>query len=131
MKLLGLDVGTKRIGVAFCDTNIGIVFPRDVIIIKSEEKAIEEIKNVIIKDKIDKIIVGMPLNFNSTKSKIQEHVESFCQKLKTKVNIDIEFFDERFTTKIAGGITNKNIDSISASLILEDYLKTTQKEDYH
>jgi len=68
MKLLGLDVGKSRIGVAFCDTSVGIVFPRDVINVKSEKKAIEEISNIVKSEKIDKIIVGLPLNFNSTRS---------------------------------------------------------------
>jgi putative Holliday junction resolvase len=125
MRLLGLDVGKSRIGVAFCDTSVGIIFPRNVINVKSEEKAIEEITKIVEQDKIDKIIVGLPLNFNSTRSNIQSYVENFVNLLKKKVKVEIEFFDERFTTKIASMMSskNKNVDSIAAKIILEDYIK--------
>lgn len=124
MRFLGLDIGTKNIGVAFFDSNVGIIFPRDVVVVKSEKFAIEELKRIVEKDKVDKIVVGLPLNFNSTKSKIQDYVENFCSKLKEVIGIEIEFFDERFTTKIVEGMGRKNIDSLSASLILEGYLKS-------
>jgi putative Holliday junction resolvase len=125
MRLLGLDVGKSRIGVAFCDTSVGIVFPRNVINVKSEEKAIEEITKIVEQDRIDKIIVGLPLNFNSTISNIQSYVENFVNLLKKKVKVEIEFFDERFTTKIASMMSSnsKNVDSIAAKIILEDYIK--------
>jgi len=125
MRLLGLDVGKSRIGVAFCDTSVGIVFPRNVINVKSEEKAIEEITKIVEQDRIDKIVVGLPLNFNSTKSNIQSYVENFVNLLKKKVKVEIEFFDERFTTKIASMMSSnsKNVDSIAAKIILEDYIK--------
>lgn len=124
MRFLGLDVGTRNIGVAFYDSNVGIIFPRDVVLVKTEEYAVGELKKIIERDKIDKIVVGLPVNFNSTRSKIQEYVEKFCNKLKNAVNVEIEFFDERFTTIIAQTVTSKNVDSISASLILEGYLKS-------
>jgi len=132
MKLLGLDVGKSRIGVAFCDTSVGIVFPRDVINVKSEKKAIEEISNIVKSEKIDKIIVGLPLNFNSTRSQIQEYVENFTRFLKESLSVDIEFFDERFTTKMAMSMSNKgkNIDSIAAKIILEDYIKLHSSDLY-
>ncbi len=123
MRLLGLDIGTKRIGVAFCDTDIGIVFPREAIVNKGD-KAIDEIASIVKKDKIDRIVIGLPLNFNSTTSNIQKYVESFFKDLKSKVNIEVELFDERFTTKIAQNLGVKNIDSISAKIILEDYIKS-------
>jgi|YNPMSStandDraft_2_1061718.scaffolds.fasta_scaffold01047_9 putative Holliday junction resolvase len=134
MRLLGLDVGKSRIGVAFCDTSVGIVFPRNVINVKSEEKAIEEITKIVEQDRIDKIIVGLPLNFNSTRSNIQSYVENFVNLLKKKVKVEIEFFDERFTTKIASMMSSnsKNVDSIAAKIILEDYIKfKSQSGDLH
>jgi len=134
MRLLGLDVGKSRIGVAFCDTSVGIVFPRNVINVKLEEKAIEEITKIVEQDRIDKIIVGLPLNFNSTRSNIQSYVENFVNLLKKKVKVEIEFFDERFTTKIASMMSSnsKNVDSIAAKIILEDYIKfKSQSSDLH
>jgi putative Holliday junction resolvase len=134
MRLLGLDVGKSRIGVAFYDTSVGIVFPRNVINVKSEEKAIEEITKIVEQDRIDKIIVGLPLNFNSTRSNIQSYVENFVNLLKKKVKVEIEFFDERFTTKIASMMSSnsKNVDSIAAKIILEDYIKfKSQSGDLH
>jgi putative Holliday junction resolvase len=134
MRLLGLDVGKSRIGVAFCDTSVGIVFPRNVINVKLEEKAIEEITKIVEQDRIDKIIVGLPLNFNSTRSNIQSYVENFVNLLKKKVKVEIEFFDERFTTKIASMMSSnsKNVDSIAAKIILEDYIKfKSQSGDLH
>ncbi|MEN2997455.1 MAG: Holliday junction resolvase RuvX [Brevinematia bacterium] len=123
MRLLGLDVGIKKIGVAFCDTDIGIVFPREVITVKDLKSSIGKIKEIVAKDRVDKVVIGLPLNFNSTKSKIQEYVEDFSNKLKEELNIDIELFDERFTTRIAERFGVKNVDSVSAVILLEDYIK--------
>lgn len=125
MRLIALDVGLKRIGVAFCDTSVGIVFPRKPIIVESEDKAIEEIKNIVVREKIDRVVVGLPMNFNSSRSKIQEYIEEFSSKLKERLGVRVELFDERFTTRIAEnlGIGKKNIDSVSASILLEDYVR--------
>lgn len=122
MRLLALDIGTKRVGVAFCDTSIGIVFAREVIVVKNERDIINNVKEIVAKDRIDKVIVGLPLNFNSTRSHIQSYVENIAAKIKKEVGIDVELFDERFTTKIATQIGSKNIDSISAKILLEDYI---------
>lgn len=124
MRLLSLDVGKRNIGIAFCDTSVGIVFPRAPVVVKSEKQTVSEIKNIVIRDRIEKIIVGLPLNFDSTESHIQKYVEDFVKLLSKEIDIEIEFFDERFTTKIANLYTSKNVDSVSAKLLLEDYLKS-------
>lgn len=136
MRLLALDIGTKRVGVAFCDTNIGIVFPREPIVVKNEKDIINKVKEDVVKDKIDKVIVGLPLNFNSTRSHIQSYVEDVARKIKREVGVEVELFDERFTTKIATYLGSKNIDSLSAKILLEDYInllknrnQETTKED--
>ncbi|MCX8029216.1 MAG: Holliday junction resolvase RuvX [Brevinematales bacterium] len=123
MRLLGLDIGTKNIGVAFCDTSVGIVFPRTPIKFLNQDYVINQLKDIIRKDRIEKIIVGLPLNFNSTKSGIQEYIERFASTLNESLGVEVELFDERFTTMIAQNLGVKNIDSVSAKIILEDYIK--------
>ncbi len=132
MKFLGLDIGESRIGVAYCDTSIGIVFPREAIIRKNLEVDLNKILNILEIQKIDVLVVGLPINMNNTKSKAQDMVESFVNEIRKKFNKKIDFFDERLTTKYFENTMNLkaknrkkgNIDSLSASLILEGYLKS-------
>ena len=142
MKYLALDVGDKTVGVAISDelgvTSRGLFTLERVGIKKDTGK----IMDVIIENKCSKVIVGLPLNLDGSDSIQTEKVREFTQKLQNKLNsnslqeIELIFFDERFTTKIADRVmmdagVNKNkrkevIDQQAAVIILQDYL-TTQK----
>lgn len=132
MRILGLDIGEKKIGVAISDelgfTAQGI----DVIERKEDGKDIDEICNIISKYKVNKVIVGLPKNMNGTLGPSSEAVEKYAEELKTAMDIELDFWDERLTTVAAERILIKAdvsrkkrkgvIDKVAASIILQSYL---------
>ncbi|MCX6166082.1 MAG: Holliday junction resolvase RuvX, partial [Ignavibacteriae bacterium] len=98
-----------------------------------------KIIEIVINENVSKIIIGYPLNFKSEKKEITLSVEKFCEELKSHLQkkekeVEIVFFDERFTSSLAqenliqSGISKKKrrekgiVDSMSAQIILQDYL---------
>jgi len=137
IKLLGIDYGEKNIGIAFADTNYNIVIP--ITNLKSSNKTVFlEICNIIKEKKIDKIIVGLPLNKDATESKICGKIKKFVIMLNSFIDIPVEFIDETMTTKeIEAELINlkvsykkrkEKIDQLSACLILENYINKIKYE---
>jgi len=132
MRILGLDIGEKRIGVAVSD-ELGLT-AQGVAVIKrtSDKKDIGEILKYVEKYNVSKIVVGLPKNMNGTEGRSSELVRSFCEKLKKSLNVVIEYWDERLTTVAAekiliqGDMSRRKrkvvIDKIAAVLILQNYL---------
>lgn len=142
-KYLGIDFGLKRIGIAISDTGKKFSFYRDYVLNNTEGYG--KIVSVILNENVSKIIIGYPLNLKSEKTEITLSVEQFCSELKSlleKQNKDIEivFFDERFSSSLAqenliqSGLSKKKrrdkgiVDSIAAKIILQDYLDSPLKK---
>lgn len=131
-KILGLDIGDKWIGVAISDL-LGIT-AQSVKTVKREsnKQAYEEIYELIQKDDIKKIVVGLPKNMNNTIGPQSEKVMKFATKLHNKYGVEIIYIDERMTTMSAERILieadvrrenrKKYIDQIAATYILQTYL---------
>lgn len=136
-KYLGIDYGEKRIGVAVSDENKKYSFSRDHIINDINLKT--KLLKIIREENIIKIIIGYPLNFKSEKTIQTLKIEEFKNQLeeflkKNFVSSELVFYDERFTSKIAessilnSGLKKKKrqekgrVDSISAQIILQDYI---------
>ena len=135
MRILGIDYGEARVGVAISDA-LGITAQgletithngNDKILLKRLEKIVNEYSNIEI------IVVGMPFNMDGTKTKRAEITDKFIHKLKCKFNkIKIDTIDERLTTVAAHKTMNfldvnknkkrKIVDTISAVYILEMYM---------
>ena len=132
MRILGLDVGSKTIGVAISDplgwTAQGITTIRRT----KKEQDIEEIKKIISEKQVNKIVSGLPKNMNGTVGPQGEKVQKFCELLKQETNLPIEFWDERLSTVAAerslieGNVRRENrkkvIDMLAAVIILQGYL---------
>ncbi len=135
---MGLDVGKKRIGLAISQSGI-ISQPYLTIQNQDINQSIDEIISICYKEKVEKIIVGLPYIESNHENKQVKYVEDFIDKLKVKINIPIIIIDEFLTSKEAErlikasgqkNISSKNkekIDQKSAQLILEDYLHQNQK----
>ena len=133
-RILGIDYGDARVGIAITDSLRITVQGLQTIERKNSDKIILKKLDEILKQyEIETIVVGMPLNMNGTKSERAEITEKFIHKLKCKYNnIKIETMDERLTTVEAHKTMNfldinktkkKNIvDTISAEYILEAYM---------
>ena len=134
MRILGIDYGDARVGLAITD-ELGITAQGlETIHHKGNDKIVlRRLEEIFEKYKIDTIVVGMPINMNGTKTERVEVTEKFIHKLKCKFNtVKIETVDERLTTVAAHKTMNylninkhekKNIvDTISAVYILETYM---------
>ncbi len=134
MRILGIDYGDARVGVAITDElNITAQGLETIQRNGSDKIVLRKLDEILEKYKVDIIVVGMPLNMNGTMSDRAEITEKFVHKLKCKYNqIKIDTIDERLTTVEAHRTMNfldinknkkKNIvDTISAVYILETYL---------
>ena len=134
MRILGIDYGDARVGVAITDElNITAQGLETIQRNGSDKIVLRRLDEILEKYKVDTIVVGMPLNMNGTISDRAEITEKFVHKLKCKYNqIKIDTIDERLTTVEAHRTMNfldinknkkKNIvDTISAVYILETYL---------
>ena len=135
-RLLGLDLGSKRIGVAICDDKRSIATPFKTITKKSSDQFINELKFIIEENNIKGIIVGNPINMDGTLGRSSQSIKSICKNILKKIDIPLCLWDERLSTKAAFNLSNqlnvnvskkvKNIDKNAAAFILQgaiDYLK--------
>jgi len=135
LRVLGLDPGEKRIGVAVSDP-LGITAQGiEVITYKSLEEALARIAEICLSYGVDKIIVGNPLKMSGDRGSASEKAEEFAEVLQEKLDLPVEMIDERLTsgsaekTLLAGGVRRKKRkavkDKLAAVLILEQYLAGT------
>lgn len=129
-KIMGLDVGKKRIGIALSDALGYTAQPCETIQRQPEENAIQKIKEICNNNEVKTIVVGLPKNMNGTIGEQAEDCMSFADLLKSE--FEIVFEDERLTSRQAEGILaaqgkkytkNKGlVDLKSACIILQQYL---------
>ena len=119
MNIIGIDFGTKNIGLAWVDTGIGAVLPYG----KIANNEINKLVAMIKEDKIDKVVVGLPMSLNGKENKNTDRIKQFADQLKAQINVPIEFMNEIFSSqqadRMGDGVSR---DEKSAMIILEDYL---------
>ena len=128
-KIMALDIGTKRIGIALSDYLLMLANGHSYISREPENIAIDKIKQIAKENNVKKIVVGLPLNMDGTKGFQAQNCEEFASKIK---DYEIVFEDERLTSDVAEeNLRNKKIDFRkdkglvdveSACIILEQYL---------
>ena len=133
MRYLGLDLGTKTLGVAISDKTNMISSSLKTIFYNNEDELILELKNIISEYKITKIILGFPKNMNNSLGKRGEATLKFKDKLEQVLKVEVELVDERLSTVEAESVLinadlsrkkrKKVIDSLAASIILDTYLR--------
>lgn len=131
-KILGLDYGEKRIGIAISDEDKKFSFIRQVLSRQPEAELFSSLKNLCQSEEVVKIIIGLPLDQAGDIGPAAAKVKEFGTNLAEQIGIPAEYMDERFTTTMAdkqfrqGGLSSKdsrkNIDSRAAQLILQTYL---------
>ena len=133
MRYLGLDLGSRTLGVAVSD-KMGIIASNYTVIRHNEEynRLVDEVKRLVEELEIDKIVLGFPKNMNNTIGPKGELSLEFQKKLESVLTIPVVLQDERLTTKsahdilIEGNVSRKNrkkvVDSMAASIILQSYL---------
>lgn len=131
-KLLGLDVGSKRIGVALCDETWLVATPKLVLTRQSNVKDFAKILEIIEQNKAVGVVIGLPLQMNGGASEMSKFVEKFAQNLDEflEKKLPIFLFDERLSSFEAREFNaselsrkkNKFYDDIAASVILQNFI---------
>jgi putative Holliday junction resolvase len=121
MKILGIDYGEKRIGLAVSDESQ--TFARELDILSPKEFW-GQIKNIIKGNQISQIVLGWPLNMSGEMTEKTKEVENFKLELESKTGVLVEIMDERLSSKMAENISGskKNLDSLAAQILLQNYL---------
>lgn len=136
-RLMGLDYGDVRIGVALSDLTQSIASGHETYKCKSLDKDLEYLKNLAQTQEVSLIVMGLPLNMDGTEGPRAEKTKQFGQMLSEKTNLPVCYVDERLTSVeaeellINAGVRREKrkelIDKVAATLILESYLKSNKK----
>ena len=135
-RLLGLDLGSKRIGVAICDDRQSVATPFQTINKDGANQFINELKLIIKENNIEGVIVGNPINMDGSFGSSSQSIRDVCKNLLKNISIPLCLWDERLSTVGAFNLSSqldvsvskkvKNIDKNAAAFILQgaiDYLK--------
>ena len=135
-KILGIDFGKKRIGIAITDSKKMFAFPLKTV---DNKEIFSFLKEFFLNEDIESFVLGESKTKKNTNNDLVTDIKNFSDKLKNIFRIPVYFVDERFTSKIAFQIIldanvkkmkrrdKSLIDKVSASLILETYLKKNKK----
>jgi putative Holliday junction resolvase len=132
MRLIGLDVGEVRIGVAVSDPTGTLASAREVLARRPEALALQAIARLVEEEEAAAIIVGLPRSLSGELHSQATLVQEFADKLRQEVQVPVEFWDERLSTvaaeremRAAGTKRERRkamIDAVAAAIILQSYL---------
>lgn len=132
MKILAVDYGDARTGIAISDLLCSIVGTTTVIHSRNQEKTIAEILKLVEQNGVGQLVVGLPKNMDGTEGVRAELCRSFAARLEEAAGLPVKLWDERRTTVEAHNILSQHnyhgkkrketVDAVAASLILEGYL---------
>ncbi len=127
MKLLGIDYGEKRVGIAVADTEANMAFPKAVL--PNNKFLMGEIKNMCKGYGVEKIILGESKDFKGKDNKIMKDIEMFKKMLEIDLDVSVEYMPEFMTSTQALHLQEdtKLLDASAATIILQSYLDKLRK----
>lgn len=140
MRYLGLDLGSKTIGLALSDTTKTIASVYKTIYFKDNDysSTILEIKKIVVENNVEKVILGFPKNMNNTIGERAQITTNYQKMLESEIGIPVILFDERLTSVISNSLMieddlsrkkrKKKVDGLAAQIILQDYLNKERNE---
>lgn len=142
MRIMGLDYGSKTVGVAVCDP-LGITAQTVETIVRSEEnklrRTLARIEELVREYEIERIVLGYPKNMNNSRGDRVEKTEAFKESLERRTGLSVVLWDERLTTVAADRVLMEcgvrrekrkdKVDQIAAALILQGYLDYRKDQD--
>lgn len=133
MKIMAVDYGTARTGLAVCDRTEFLASPIGVVHERDFEKVVLQVVAAAKEYDVEEIVVGLPLNMDGSKGEKAQLCEKFGKSLGVMANIPVRMWDERQTTMQAATYLNESnvrgkkrksvIDEVAATIILESYLQ--------
>lgn len=152
MRVLGLDFGARRIGTALSDPDGSIAFPHGAIERKNRKKDLESLRALILDEKVEHVVVGLPVHMNGRVGPEAQAAQAFATGLAEATGLPVEVLDERWTTREAERALRdsshghgrgrsrrreqsrrERVDALAAALILRTFLErrlsTTESSD--
>ncbi len=138
MRIMGIDYGDARTGVAISDLLCTLVGSAVVVPSRNTDKAIADIVRLAQENQVGEIVVGLPRNMDGTEGPRAQLCREFAEKLRQTTGLPVSMWDERRTTVEAHNILSQHnyhgkkrkdtVDAVAASLILEGYLAYRKRE---
>ena len=135
-RLMGIDLGTKRIGIAISDYNQKVATPLQTLDKSKQGKLIHELEGIITENDIKGIIIGNPINMDGTYGKSSQSAKDTAINISNKIDIPVSLWDERLSTVGAFNLSSeldinvskreKDIDKFAAAFILQGALDFIQ-----
>lgn len=142
MRILGLDVGERRVGIAVSDPTGTVVRPLQTLVRGSREEDFAVVAALVAEHDVGLVVVGQPLSLNGTEGPQARRVARYMEALATRLPVPVVPWDERFTTVAAHEILRQSrrkkkrqraraggeIDAIAAAVILQSYMDSQNSE---
>jgi putative Holliday junction resolvase len=135
MRILALDHGTKRIGVAVSDETKTIAQPLEYILAEPFADFLARLKKLLVEKEIDLVLIGLPRNMDGSYGPAAQKVEAFVAVLKMAITVPIKTWDERLTSAQANRVLieakvrrdkrKEKVDKMAAAILLQSYLDGT------
>lgn len=132
MRILGIDYGTKRIGVALSDPDRIMAHPHDTILVKPDGSHMDALKSICDAYRVTEVVVGLPYNMDGSLGQRGQDVLAWGKGLERAFGLRVTFWDERLSTSeahemligfsVKGRRRRQVVDKIAASIILQGYL---------
>ncbi len=128
MKILGIDYGTKKIGLALSDEGATFAFPHSIVV--NDGRAFDKIVAVVRGAQAGKVVVGESVDYKGENNPIMDEVYEFADRLEKQTGVEVFFEPEFLTTTQAGKEQGRrdNLDSSAAALILRSFLEKEKNE---
>lgn len=124
MRVLALDYGSARCGCALSDPTGTLATPIEHVERPATRKGLARLADLVREREVERVVVGLPLGLSGDDTDQTRETRAFADKLRARVAVPVELYDERFTTAIAqrSGDTRTSEDSRAAAVLLEDWL---------
>lgn len=138
MRILSVDLGDARTGLAVCDAGERLASPVGTLFQRDREKLLSQVAEAVREQRAELVVVGHPRNMDGTRGESARKAEVFAERLRQETGLTVELWDERLTTASAIGFLNRTdtrgqkrknvVDTVSAVIILEDYLSHRRRQ---
>ncbi len=132
MRIMAVDLGLVRTGLAVCDALEMLASPLGTVEQSDMEKLLDEVVATAAREGVGAIVVGHPRNMDGSRGESAQRAEAFAESLKERTGLPVHLWDERLTTVSAIGFLNETnvrgkkrkaiVDTVSATIILQEYL---------
>ncbi len=137
MKLLGLDYGSIRVGIAISDEEKTMAFPHSIV---TPNNVLASVNTLCVQEQIEKIVVGLPAGLSGQATAQTKVVQDFIDNLRRQISVPIVTEDERLTSVLASALNDQTkkkrgsasavaVDDVAAAMILQSYLDRSKNQE--